>query len=314
MCYPKKENLMYIPWEELEKSFFSAAKTLTKTPLSELSHQMKVLWDRWAITRWQKNLRAFQPKVRLFIEKDSYIIKTVESSWELAAVLRLRHEVFFQELLGNPAPGGLDMDEFDLACDHLIIIDKKTKRTVGTYRVMSSTFSKSFYSAHEFDIAGLLALPGNKLELGRACIHKDYRNGLVIALLWRGIHRYAQAVEAHTLFGCSSVQTTDLYTTAQVCAYLRVNEYTMKELDLYPQPSYQIPEFPTFAARYENLDPATLESARKIIPPLLLSYIKSGARVGAEPALDKAFRCVDFMTILETEKLTNTYGKKFVKC
>src|SRR5438309_5990687 len=290
---------MYLPWDELETSFSSV---------------VKVLWDRWAITRWQKHLRTFQPKVRLFIDKDQYIIKTVESSWELAAALRLRHEVFFQELLGAPAPAGIDMDEFDLACDHLVILDKKRPRIVGTYRLMSATFSSRFYSAHEFDISGLLALQGNKLELGRACIHKDYRNGLVIALLWRGIHQYAQAVRAQYLFGCSSIQTMDPYATAQICAYLRVNKYTVQELDLYPLPAYQIADFPTFAARYENLDPVALESARKTIPPLLLSYLKSGARVGAEPALDKAFRCVDFMTILATDKLTATYGKKFVKC
>jgi putative hemolysin len=305
---------MYIPWDDLDDSFFSALKNFTLAPLAQLGRQAQAIWDDCAIALWQNNLRSFRPKIRLYLEKDPYIIKTVESSWELAAALRLRHKVFYEELLGHPMPQGFDMDEFDLACDHLVIIDKKTKKIVGTYRLMASSYSQQFYSSKEFDISGLLALPGHKLELGRACIHKDYRNGLVISLLWRGIHQYAQAVGAQRLFGCSSIHTTDLYATAQVCAYFRVHGYAIQELDLQPQPGYQIPEFASFVTRYENLDRVALELARRTIPPLLLSYIKSGARVGPEPALDKAFRCVDFMTILETDRLTNTYGKKFLKC
>jgi len=305
---------MYIPWDELEMPFSSTARHFAQVPLEQLNQQLKILRDWWAIARWHNHLQDFQPKVRLFIEKENYIIKTVESSWELAAALRLRHEVFYQELLGMPMPVGFDMDEFDLACDHLVIIDKKSRRTVGTYRLLSSTFTHHFYSAHEFDISGILALPGRKLELGRACIHKDFRNGLVIALLWRGVTQYVQAIGAKYLFGCSSIQTTNPDLAAQVCAYLRLNHHTVAELDLFPQPAHQIPEFSTFGARCPSLRPAAQESVRRLIPPLLLSYLRSGARVGAEPALDKVFRCIDFITILDTEKLTNTYARKFMKC
>jgi putative hemolysin len=305
---------MYLPWDEMESTFSSTAKHFTQIPFDQLSTQMKILQDWWAIARWHNHLRAFQPKVRLYIEKENYVIKTVESSWELAAALRLRHDVFYQELLGAPRSAGFDMDEFDLACDHLVIIDKKTRRTVGTYRLLSSTFTDTFYSAHEFDISGLLALPGQKLELGRACIHKDFRNGLVIALLWRGVTQYVQEVGAKYLFGCSSIHTTNLDMAAQVGAWLHLNHYSVTELDLFPQPAFHIPEFSTFSARYKTLHPMTQESVRKVIPPLLLSYLRSGARVGSEPALDKVFRCIDFMTILETEKITNAYAKKFMKC
>ena len=206
------------------------------------------------------------------------------------------------------------MDRFDLLCDHLAIVDKKTGRIVGTYRLISSTFSNRFYSAGEFDISGLLALPGRKLELGRACIQKEYRNGLTIALLWRGIVQYAQFVQAKILFGCSSIPTTDPYTVTQICAYLRANHYQLGGVPMPARAAYRIPQLSLFAARYENLDPAALESARKSIPPLLLSYLKSGARVGIEPALDKAFRCVDFMTILEMDGISSAHGKKFAKC
>jgi putative hemolysin len=295
---------MYIPWDELEKTFSSTTKKLS----------LKFIWDQWTLLRAQKTLQTFRPKIRPFIERDAYIIKTVESSWELAAALQLRHEVFYDELLNNPLPDRVDIDRFDLSCDHLIIVNKKSNLIVGTYRLNSTAYSHDFYSASEFDISGLLAFPGQKVELGRACIHKDYRNGLIITLLWRGIQQYSQLAEARYLFGCSSIQTTDLYAVTQISAYLRKNQHIVDELDLFPQRAYQIPDFSTFSARYENQDPLAMEKARKAIPPLLLSYLKAGARVGHEPAIDQHFRCVDFMTILETGKLADTYSKKFAKC
>lgn len=305
---------MYIPWDELETVLSSRTNHFPANPFLQIASQMKILWNQWTTIHWQKSLRAFQPKVRLFIERDQYVIKTAESSWELEECLRLRHAVFYQELLKVPVAAGLDMDQFDLLCDHLAIVDRKAGRIVGTYRLISSTFSRRFYSAREFDISKLLILPGNKLELGRACIQKEYRNGLVIALLWRGIIQYAQSVQAKILFGCSSVPTTDPYTVTQICAYLRSNNHQLGGVPMPTRAAYRMPQLPQFAARCENLDPAALESAHKSIPPLLLSYLKSGARVGTEPALDKAFRCVDFMTILEMDGISSAHGKKFAKC
>jgi putative hemolysin len=180
--------------------------------------------------------------------------------------------------------------------------------------LISSTFSPHFYSAGEFDISRLLAIPGNKLELGRACIRKEYRNGLIIALLWRGIMQYARSVKAKLMFGCSSIPTTDPYAITQVCAYLRASHYQLSDPPMPVRPTFRMPQLPLYATRYENMDPGALESARKNLPPLLLSYLKSGARVGIEPALDKVFHCVDFMTILDLDKISSAHGKKFAKC
>ena len=305
---------MYLPWDELEAVLYPKNRQFPTHSLLQIAGQVKNLWNQWTTTRSQKSLRAFRPKVRLFIEKDQYVIKTVESSWELEECLRLRHAVFYQELLKSPVTVGLDIDQFDLLCDHLAIVDRKSGRIVGTYRLISSTFSDRFYSAGEFDISGLLALPGHKLELGRACIRKEYRQGLIIALLWRGILQYAQSVQAKILFGCSSIPTTDPYTVTQICAWIRANDHQRGDVSVPVRPAFRMPQLSLFAARYENLDSVALESARKNIPPLLLSYLKSGARVGMEPALDKAFRCVDFMTILEMDGISSARGKKFAKC
>ena len=110
-------------------------------------------------------LKSFRQKVKLCIERERFVIKTAENEKELARVLRLRHEVFYRELLERKLLLGMDMDKFDFRCDHLIIIDKKTDTYIGTYRMISSLFSRKFYSATEFHLDPILNLHGVKLEL-----------------------------------------------------------------------------------------------------------------------------------------------------
>ena len=86
-------------------------------------------------------------------------MKTVENGSELAAVLRLRHDVFYRELLGKRKIFQLDVDRFDFFCDHLVIIDNRTEDMVGTYRLNASTFSNRFYTESEFHFDDIRNLP-----------------------------------------------------------------------------------------------------------------------------------------------------------
>ena len=57
---------------------------------------------------------------------------------EVREAQRLRYKVFV-EAAGLPRPAhhnGLDQDEFDQYCDHLIVRDSSTSQVVGTYRVL----------------------------------------------------------------------------------------------------------------------------------------------------------------------------------
>ena len=246
----------------------------------------------------------FVPKIRLKIEAGNYIIKTVESAEELEVVLRLRYDIFHREFRKVQVPGGIDFDEFDAICDHLVIIDQAKDRLVGTYRLISSTFSKVFYSQQEFKLEQLLKMPGNKLELGRACIDKSYRSGMAITLLWRGLAAYIREVKADYLFGCSSAKTMDPLEVASIQAYLRQNDYVSDEFGVEPMPAFKMPETPGAATP----DPA---KAAELIPSLLSSYLKAGAKVCGEPALDRDFQCTDFFTVLETERLTRMFERKY---
>lgn len=250
---------------------------------------------------------GFRQKVSIEIRRRGFLVKTVSTRQELVQALRLRYDVFHREFIGKRFPIGLDTDRFDALGDLLVIIDESTKRVVGTYRLICSLHSPRFYSETEFHLEDFLALPGDKLELSRACVHRDYRNGTVIHLLWRGIAQYMQATGARYLFGCSSVKTTEPRELARLYHFLRLRQSLTQKYGTRPLPSYRLP-LGKWLETADAIEPA----ADPDVPPLLRSYLKAGALLEAEPAFDSAFRCFDFFTVLRAEDLAESYGKKYV--
>ena len=133
---------------------------------------------------------------------------------EVREVQRLRYKVFV-EAMGLSAlanADGLDQDEFDACCDHLIVRDTQSLKVVGTYRVLSpSAIEKTggFYSEKEFDLSRLVHLRTRITEAGRACIHPDYRSGGVIMMLWAGLAACMRKEKSDFLIGCASVSLAD---------------------------------------------------------------------------------------------------------
>jgi L-ornithine Nalpha-acyltransferase len=258
--------------------------------------------------RWK--LGYFRPKVSLFIDTQRFLIKTVENSYELEKVLKLRHEVFYREILNKRAFLNIDVDEFDFICDHLIVIDKKSEEVVGTYRIISSTFSERFYSETEFLIQNLKSTADNKLELGRACVHRDYRNGVTIALLWKGISEYIKRVDARYLFGCSSINTMDIIEVSLIYNYVKGLYFSSEDFRVYPKGKYRIEQIDYYLDAIERFN-LKAETVEELVPPLLKSYLRAGSKICGEPAVDRKFRCIDFLTVLDTELLNKTFEKKY---
>lgn len=274
------------------------ARRTARVPLRVLSNlqPFKYLKERRSFP-----LRHFEPKIHVFQSTENFILKTADSPFELRQVLKLRHEIFFKELQGKENESQIDIDEFDSICDHLIIIDKKSSRVIGTYRVISSLFSDKFYSQGEFGIDELLRAPGNKLELGRACIHKDFRNGAIINLLWKGIFEYVKKTDTKYLFGCASVQTTDPVLASEILAYLGAKGLTSDEYKIGPTEKY----------RSELLDVAPHEGVEKEVPALIHSYIKAGAKFHGKPALDHDFDCYDYFMLLKIDEMSALFRRRF---
>ena len=250
-------------------------------------------------------LRSYTAKVGIYLETETYLIKTAECADEIDELLKLRHRVFLQELQGKRKLFRIDLDRHDLACDHLMIIDRITGRAVGTYRLLSSHFFDAFYSEGEFQIDRVKELPGAKLELGRACIEPNHRNGMVIQLLWRGITEYMKRTETRYLFGCSSVQTLDPYDIRSTTFALRRFGPTEESLGIYPKKGYRPDEFDMDLTTQSDTDP------KPELPPLVLSYLRAGAKMAPTPAVDWDFGCVDFFTLLDRETLSAPFQRKY---
>lgn len=282
-------------------------------PLKQLKSKMNIR-ERWEllVRAHEAKMKKFEPKLRFQLQKDKYVIKTVDSIAELEAVLKLRHDVFLQEVTGQSHLTGLDFDDFDLLCDHLIVVDSQAQEILGTYRVMCSLFTDRYYTATEFNIEQLLALPGIKMELGRACIRKTHRTGMVMQLLWRAIAQYIKLSEAKHLFGCASVFTTKTVEAAVIQMYLQHRGALSEPSLVTPVEKYTDPQLAeTIAFLAQPALAFNLEGASQLIPALFKSYLKLGSKICGLPALDRDFSCYDYVTWQEVGKFDESIERKY---
>jgi len=250
--------------------------------------------------------KDFTGRVPVEFTRGHFTVKTVQSKRELWQVMTLRYEVFHREYKHKKIPFGLDRDRFDAEADHLAIIDNRINRIVGTYRLTSGDRTTNFYSKTEFDITDLLAREGGKVELSRACIHKDYRNGAVITLLWRGIIEYLNQSGARWLFGMASVKTIDPDELAAVYRTLEAEGAVDLSFRIMALEGYRIKNF----AR--SLEAATVtEQSKAMVPALLRSYLRAGAVVVGDPAIDMDFNCGDLFVVFDVSKMSSTYNRKY---
>jgi putative hemolysin len=260
--------------------------------------------------RWN-GVYSFKAKIKIHFTHGSYTIKTIDTQPELIEALRLRHEVFHREYR-NLETSGLDLDQFDQLFDHLIIRDNETHKIIGTYRLSLLKSSRTSYTATEFDLTDVLDSGETFLELGRACINKEYRKGSVVLLLWRGIAEYMNHSGATALIGCSSIKVSSTRDAALIYKFLEEQGYVEEEISSFPKATYAMRDFDIWYMYFRNaLTYYQANEAKEMIPSLMNSYLRMGAKVICEPAYDEDFRCIDLLTILKKEDLSNSLARRF---
>lgn len=256
-------------------------------------------------------VRDFKPNISFEFERGDYLVKTAQNGEDLEACLRLRFDVFHREFMQIEREHGVDIDKLDFDCDHLMIIDRRAEaKVIGTYRLNCTKFTDEYYSEGEFKLGSLLDGEGIKLELGRACIEKDFRNGVVIALLWRAIAQYLGATESTILFGCASVKTMDLVESAEMYKYLEKHNHLDLSYGVVPTKKFLFPKL-TKALSETVLSAEREKEIEASIPALFKSYLRMNAKVLGEPALDRDFSCIDFLTVLKVSDLNPVFMKKY---
>ena len=235
-----------------------------------------------------------------------YVSRLVRNPQELEAVLRLRFDVFKRELSKNrTAQSGIDIDQYDLTCEHLIVFEKETGRAVGTYRINSIESAKEpagFYASSEFGIEDLPAeILNGAVELGRACIAKNHRNTRVLFLLWKGLANYLTVTKKRYLFGCCSIFTQDGEVAANVLERLERKGHIHESIKVKPRDDKVcIPK--DFVPDGEK----TIE-----LPALVNIYLRIGAKICGEPAIDRDFQTIDFFVVFDLNRINKKYRKLF---
>ena len=229
---------------------------------------------------------------------------------DVRAAQRLRFAVFNLEL-GEGLPGavatGLDSDEFDTVCDHLLVRARGTGEVVGTYRLQTGTVAEAsgfgYYSEREFDFGPFAPVRGQMVELGRACVAKEHRNQSVLGLLWRGIADYAQVRGTRYLVGCSSLTSQNPAEGLAAYGQLARKNLVAGMWRTRPQPAWRC------EADYAQVA-ACVERGVKI-PRLMMAYLAAGAVICGEPAIDREFKTIDFLTWMDLRAMPARVLRKF---
>jgi putative hemolysin len=237
--------------------------------------------------------------------KPGYRVTFARSEEEIKETQRLRYKVFAEELgarLQCRIPGH-DSDLYDPFCEHLVVRETGSDKIVGTYRILTPDAARrigSYYSENEFYMNRLQNLRPRMVEVGRSCIHPDYRSGAVIALLWAGLAEFMVTNNYEYLIGCASIGMADGGHNA-ANLYQQLDSQHMSPVEYRVFPQHRLP--------FEHL----ANGQPALVPPLIKGYLRAGAWVCGEPAWDPDFNTADLMLLLPLSRINPRYVRHFVK-
>ncbi len=261
-------------------------------------------WSKDPIKNKPINFFCNNDKNNIEFSFRNYIVKTVrEPNTIVSKSKELRYRSFFNENKKKTQ----DSDKFDDYCDHLVVIDKSVSDNyvVGTYRLLLKPRNKkriSFYSESEFNIEELFKNKNlSLLEAGRSCVHKDYRDGRIIKLLWRGLASYIFKNKVDLIFGCASFPSSNSQLFSRQLSYLNLNHRPPKNYYCHP-----IEKLRASYKKYKENEYDDKQTFRSL-PPLIKAYIRAGAWIGEGAVCDYAFNTTDVLVVLDSKNIIKKY-------
>ncbi|MFZ5722439.1 MAG: GNAT family N-acetyltransferase [Pseudomonadota bacterium] len=229
------------------------------------------------------------------------VAELTTSRRDILAAQRLRYRVFTEEY-GARFDGiaGIDRDRFDKHCRHLVVKDVLSGQVVGYTRILTGEHARragGWYSAGEFELGMIDRLAGRVLEIGRTCVHPDYRNGATIGVLWSKLAEVLQAGDFDYLFGCASIPLADPAAAAMLAGLAQREE---RDTRFCVQPRLPLPPL------------AAVDDAPAKLPPLLRTYLAMGAKICGAPCWDPDFHCADVFVLIDVEAIPARYKRHFM--
>ncbi|MBT9383276.1 GNAT family N-acetyltransferase [Pseudooceanicola sp. CBS1P-1] len=235
---------------------------------------------------------------------------------ELLAAQRLRYRVFVEELGGGGAlvdhAARLERDRFDPFFDHLLLFDhaRPSDPVVGVYRLLTDARAAEagqFYGEDEYDLTVLRASGRKLLELGRSCLHPDYRGGPAMMLMWNAVAEYVSERGIEVLFGTASFHGTEIAPLAPSLSLLHARHLAPEALRVRARPEAFQPMDLMPEAQIDRL------AAMRAVPPLIKGYLKLGGVVGEGAYVDHAFNTVDICLILDSQTLNEKQSRLLLR-
>ncbi len=226
---------------------------------------------------------------------------------DILGAQRLRYTVFVQELGAKGVQADhesrFESDRFDSHCVHLVLEDirrsnKDFDHIVGAYRLLTQSQADKvghFYSESEYDLTPLKSRDLNLLELGRSCLHPDYRGGMAMYHLWTALTKFAAEHDIDILFGVASFHGTSIEELSAPLSYL--HHYHLAHQNLRVR-----------SKLYQNmgLTPKVeidRVAALRAIPALIKAYIRLGGVVGDGAFVDQDFNTTDVCLVMDRNKV-----------
>ncbi len=234
------------------------------------------------------------------IEIGSYRLRFARSASDIDRLLKLRFEVFNLELgegFEESFATGRDADRFDASCHHMLV-EHEGGDLIGTYRMQTAAMAArghGFYSAGEYELDAVpRTVLDQSVEIGRACIHRKHRKRTVLFLLWKGLARYLIHNRCRYLFGCCSLTSQDQAAGIRLYEQLQAAGKVHTEIDVPPIA-------PTRCEAPADRVAATPDVK---VPPLFATYLRYGALVCSRPAIDREFKTIDYLVLMDTASLS----------
>lgn len=255
----------------------------------------------------QTDTASAGPRYTLLLSSDPDLIRAAQ---------RLRYDVFSTEpgfSLSAPDADGLDADHFDEFCDHLLVRDDDTGELVGCYRMLpppGAIAAGGLYTATEFDVRALDTLRPSLVEMGRAVVRQDHRNGAVVLLMWGGILAYLDRCGYDYVAGCVSVPTHPEGAGAPGQLLRGVRDIVLRRHAAPPELTVHPYRPVVLDGRHlDDIEPPG-RPANSLLPPLMRGYLRLGAQVCGEPAHDPEFGVGDFPALLDKRRADVRYLAK----
>ncbi|MEM7019683.1 MAG: GNAT family N-acyltransferase, partial [Pseudomonadota bacterium] len=221
---------------------------------------------------------------------------------EIRKAQQLRYQVFGEEMGAKleVSEPGIDSDRYDTYCQHMVVRDNGTNEVIGCMRLLTREGAEQaggFYSASEFEqFQNIINIPGSLMEVGRTCIHADYRNGAIMGLIWAGLAQTVTEQNIDYLMGCASVPLVDN----------RYNVVFDRLLGKYSAPT-DMHIIPKVRLNREEVDATPAE-----VPALVKAYLRLGAQICGEPYWDADFKTADLFIVVDVNKrLQSRYVNHF---